>query len=64
MCTGEWLDFENEEDQAEKVRRNTNKEFGGLILWCIEKDPISRPRMEEVIKALEPFKDIESELSK
>lgn len=63
MCTGEWLDFENEEDQAEKVRRNTNKEFGGLILWCIEKEPILRPSMEEVIEHLEPFKDIESELS-
>ena len=64
MCTGEWLDFENEEDQAEKVRRNTNKGFGGLILWCIEKEPILRPSMEEVIEYLEPFKDIESELSK
>ena len=64
MCTGEWLDFENEEDQAEKVRRNTNKDFGGLILWCIEKEPILRPSMEEVIEHLELFKDIESELSK
>ena len=64
MCTGEWLVFENEEDQAEKVRRNTNKEFGELILWCIEKEPILRPSMEEVIEHLEPFKDIESELSK
>ena len=64
MCTGEWLVFENEEDQAKKVRLNTNKEFGLLILWCIEEKPISRPSMEEVIKELEQFKNIESELSK
>lgn len=64
MCTGKWLVFENEEDQAEKVRLNTNKEFGLLILWCIEEKPISRPIMEEVIKELEKFKNIESKLSK
>ena len=54
MCTGEWPVFENHE----KVRLIANKEFGRLILWCIEEEPILRPSMEEVIKELERFKNI------
>lgn len=64
MCTSKLPVFENEEEQAENVRLITNKEFCTLILWCIEEDPILRPNMEEVVKDLERFKDIESELSK
>ena len=64
MCTGEWPVFDNHEEQAKKVRLITNKEFGRLILWCIEEFPILRPSMEEVIKELERFKSIASELSK
>ena len=64
MCTSKLPVFENEEEQAEKVRLITNKKFCWLILWCIEEDPVMRPSMEEVIKQLGRFKDIEPELSK
>ena len=64
MCTDKLPVFENEEEQAKKVRLITNKEFCRLILWCIEEDPILRPSMEEVIRDLERFKDMQSELSK
>ena len=37
------------ESREEQVRLVTNREFGGLILWCIEEDRTMRPNMEEVI---------------
>ena len=46
------------------MRLVSNKEFAGLILWCVEEDPIMRPIMEEVIKKLEQIKDVDSELIK
>lgn len=50
MCTGELPDIENREDQ---VRLVTKKNFGLLILWCIEEDPQMRPSMEEIVEQLE-----------
>ena len=44
------------------MRLVSNKEFAGLILWCVEEDPMMRPSMEEVIKKLEQIKDVDSEL--
>ena len=64
MCTSKLPVFENEEDQAKKVRLIGNEKFCWLILWCIEEDPAMRPSMEEVIKYLEWLKDIDSELYK
>ena len=61
MCTGKLPVLENREEQ---VRLVSNKEFAGLILWCVEEDPIMRPIMEEVIKKLEQIKDVDSELIK
>ena len=52
------------ENREEQVRLVSNKEFAGLILWCVEEDPIMRPSMEEVIKKLEQIKDVDSELIK
>ena len=46
------------------MRLVSNKEFAGLILWCVEEDPIMRPSVEEVIKKLEQIKDVDSELIK
>ena len=48
------------ESREEQVRLVTNREFGGLILWCIEEDRTMRPSMEEVIKKLEQFQAISS----
>ena len=59
MCTRKLPEFENREEQ---VRLVSNIEFAGLILWCIEEDPMMRPSMEEVIKKLEQIKDVDSEL--
>ena len=64
MCTSKLPVFENEEEQAKKVRLIGNEKFSWLILWCIEEDPAMRPSMEEVIKYLEWLKDIDSELYK
>ena len=61
MCTRKLPEFENREEQ---VRLVSNKEFAGLILWCVEEDPIMRPSVEEVIKKLEQIKDVDSELIK
>ena len=59
MCRGKLPLLENREEQ---VRLVSNKEFAGLILWCVEEDPMMRPGMEEVIKKLEQIKDVDSEL--
>ena len=50
MCTGEPPEPENREDI---VRQLTNKNFGELILWCIEHDAKMRPGMGEIIENLE-----------
>ena len=50
MCTGQLPEPERREEQ---VRLVTNKNFGKLILWCIEDDPDMRPSMEEIIEELE-----------
>lgn len=59
MCRGKLPLLENREEQ---VRLVSNKEFAGLILWCVEEDPMMRPGMEEVIKKVEQIKDVDSEL--
>lgn len=59
MCTREFPVLENREEQ---VRLVSNKEFAGLILWCVEEDPMMRPSMEVVIKKVEEIKDVDSEL--
>lgn len=59
MCRGKLPLLENREEQ---VRLVSNKEFAGLILWCVEEDPMMRPGMEEVIKNVEQIKDVDSEL--
>ena len=61
MCTRKLPVLENREEQ---VRLVSNEEFAGLILWCVEEDPIMRPSIEEVIKKLEQIKDVDSELIK
>ena len=38
--------------REEQVRSVKNKEFGRIILFCIEDDPKDRPTMTEVIKEL------------
>ena len=50
MCTGEPPEPENREDI---VRQLTNKNFGELILWCIEHDAKVRPGMGDIIENLE-----------
>ena len=59
MCRGKLPLLENREEQ---VRLVSNKEFAGLILWCVEEDPMMRPGMEEVIKKVEQIKVVDSEL--
>ena len=59
MCRGKLPLLENREEQ---VRLVSKKEFAGLILWCVEEDPMMRPGMEEVIKKVEQIKDVDSEL--
>ena len=59
MFTRKLPEFENREEQ---VRLVSNKEFAGLILWCVEEDPMMRPGMEEVIKKVEQIKVVDSEL--
>lgn len=58
MCRGKLPLLENREEQ---VRLVSNKEFAGLILWCVEEDPMMRPSMEEVIKKVKQIKDVDSE---
>ena len=41
--------------REEQVALVTNKEFRGLILWCLEEDPDLRPSMEEIIDKLEQW---------
>ena len=50
------------ENREEQVRLVSNKEFAGLILWCVEEDPMMRPGMEEVIETVEQIKVVDSEL--
>ena len=59
MCRGKLPLLENREEQ---VRLVSNKEFAGLILWCVEEDPMMRPGMEEVIETVEQIKVVDSEL--
>ena len=59
MCTRKLPVLENREEQ---VRLVSNKGFAGMILWCVEEDPMMRPSMEEVIKKEEEIKDVDSEL--
>ena len=59
MCRGKLPLLENREEQ---VRLVSNKEFAGLILWCVEEDPMMRPGMEEVIKKVGQIKVVDSEL--
>ena len=55
MCTAKLPVIEN---RVEQVKLVTNKEFRGLIMWCIEEDPEDRPSMEEIIEILEKFNGI------
>ncbi|XP_073233939.1 uncharacterized protein [Porites lutea] len=50
MCKVEPPEPENREDI---VRQLTNKNFGELILWCIEHDAKMRPSMGDIIENLE-----------
>ena len=55
LCEMFIRDLPDRDRRDEQVARVRNREFRGLILWCIEEDPMMRPSMEEIIEKLEQF---------